>query len=143
MHKNSEYGVLPNFILASSGKSKKEKSDFAALWQPHQTTKPNNSTNSNMPPKKAAKGEKGSDVFADKVFAISGSLTQTKAVITSLLEEHGGSVASSVTKKVCRNKTLLEERYLQASQVTHLITTAEDFADAPSKVETAKVFFVA
>ena len=55
-----------------------------------------------MPPKKATKASKdSSEVFDDQVFALSGTLTQTRDAITSLLEENGGTVASSVTKKVC------------------------------------------
>jgi NAD-dependent DNA ligase len=53
-----------------------------------------------MPPKKASEVKKDADVFADKVFAISGTLSQRKSEITDLIKENGGSVASSVTKKV-------------------------------------------
>lgn len=56
-----------------------------------------------MPPKKtaaAAKKEAAKDIFADKVFALSGTLSKTRDEVTTLLEENGGSVASSVTKKV-------------------------------------------
>lgn len=54
-----------------------------------------------MPPKRAAKkAADTADVFADKVFALSGTLTQTRSEIQKLLEENGGTVASSVTKKV-------------------------------------------
>lgn len=76
-----------------------------------------------MPPKKsaAAKKKDASDALADKVFALSGTLTKTRDEISTLIEENGGTVASSVTKKV-----------------THLITTEEDFAAASNKVETAK-----
>lgn len=100
---------------------------------------------SEMPPKRAAKATKkeGSDVFDGKVFALSGTLTQTRDAITSLLEENGGTVASSVTKKVIilviyyKLFAYILKKYLK---VTHLITTAEDFSAGPSKVENAKVF---
>lgn len=78
-----------------------------------------------MPPKRAAAAKKEEkttkDIFADKVFALSGTLTKTRDEITGLLEDNGGTCASSVTKKV-----------------THLVSTSEDFAASSSKVETAK-----
>eukprot|EP01100_Stratorugosa_tubuloviscum_P000946 TRINITY_DN120_c0_g2_i1.p1 TRINITY_DN120_c0_g2~~TRINITY_DN120_c0_g2_i1.p1 ORF type:complete len:768 (-),score=314.89 TRINITY_DN120_c0_g2_i1:36-2339(-) len=91
----------------------------------HSSDNNNNNSKNNKSKSKASKSKNNnsssSSPFKDIVFVLSGTMSQPRKKIESLIKQNGGQISSSVT-----NKT------------THLLTTASDFALNQAKVQAAK-----